>query len=1514
MIPLGGYGQLTADFSSNVQAGCSPLTVQFINNSSGLISDYLWDFGNGNTSTLANPGAVYVNPGSYTVSLTVSNAASSDTKTLTGYITVYADPVANLQGDQLTGCAPLQVCFTDLSTPGDGTIDTWLWDFGDGVISSEPAPCHTYSAAGSYDVTLVVEDDNGCSNTLILPNYIEATSPHSADFSVSSTTPCTLPADVQFTSTVSPAGAYTYLWDFGDGNTSTLANPLHTYTSGGSYSVSLVVRDASGCQDSLAKEDVVNIQAPSAAFNVLNTNACTGQAVQFLNNSGGADAFFWDFGDGSSSVQREPLHAYQSTGTYTVSLIATNSAQGCSDTLVQTALINVSNSPVADFSSPNRSGCEVPKVVDFVDASTGATAWQWDFGDGTTASVQNPSHIYAAGGNYTVRLVVTNAAGCRDTLTQPAYVQISPPVAEFVPSPTAGCIPLPVNFLDISSSQDPITDWIWNFGDGNASFEQHPTHTYTSVGQYTVSLVVLTQSGCRDTMIYQFIEAGEPPLTDFIANPLTVCAEDSVDFTDQTNRASAWLWSFGDGSFSDLQHPVHQYRDTGTFDVMLVTQLFGCPDTLLKEDYITVLGPIAEFTTSSTTGCQIPYTVNFVDQSVDADGWIWDFGDGNGSMEQNPVHTYTSLGTFTVTLIATNSQTGCSYQSTTELDISEPQANFTASNTYGCTGLEVDFSSTSTGAVRYAWDFGDGNTSRRRNPRHVYRDPGTYSVRLVVTNSAGCTDTLLRQDLITIVGPQGDFTADTTTGCAPLTVRFSATATTFPATESISSYFWDFGDGTTFTAQNPTYTYQAPDDYTLRLVILDTQGCTDTVTKQGFITPTFPAAAFSVADTVICPGSPVSFINESTGVGNSYLWDFGDGTTSTAIDPVHLYPATGTYSITLTATDINGCVHTTFIQDFLSVRPPIANFFAAPTQQACPPLAVNFSDLSSPDVVSWHWDFGDGSTSDLPNPSKIYGIPGAFDVSLTVENAQGCRDTLLLQDLVELGGPAGSFSFTPKTGCSPLEVAFSAATDSAVSWTWDFGDGSLGFGKNTTHVYTTDTTAKPVLIVRDTAGCTVAITVNDSIVIEPGPEANFSVDLTQVCLGQAVSFRENTTSVLPVIQYQWDFGDGNTSLQANPQHIYTSPGNYQVSLAVASLNGCTDTFITAVPIQVSEPPDAIFTPSVTQGCAPLEVTFTDQSTSMHGIDRYLWVFGDGDSASVPFPAHTFLSPGNYRVRLEITDNLGCSDSSSQVITVTGPPVADFTASARMGCAPREIQFSDLSSGPSTLTAWFWEFGDGNTSAAQHPLHTYTQNGIYTVSLTVTDENGCTHTEVKPEYIQLRNPIADFSANTTQACPPQLVQFTPTIDTQVPITNYIWDFGDSTRSNEPSPQHLFAGADTFDVQLIVINALGCADTVLKPGYIKNYRPPMASFVPSDTVACAPASLSFVSNSSGGLAPITSYVYEFGNGDTARTPLSSYAFTQAGTYTVSLVVRDFNGCADTARRLLSINPPIQANFGF
>jgi len=410
----GGSGELFANFTAVPESGSAPCLVRFTDTSTGEeITGYRWDFGDGSVSTEQNPSHIYQSSGVYTATLKVFSASGSDTASKT--ITINGDSsgpeiVADFSAGPSTGPVPLEVHFTDHSSGAT----SWNWDFGDGTTSTVTNPVHVYSSSGTYTVTLTVSgqggSDTATAKILITGGSTGPGDTISAGFSAS---PSVGPAPLKVQFTDRSSGATSWKWDFGDGTTSTVTNPVHIYTSTGSYTVTLTVTGQGETDTATSKILVTRGTASTgdavkAKFTASPTLGRAPLMVQFTDRSSGATSWNWDFGDGTTSNAANPVHVYTASGTYRVTLTV-SSEYGSAST---TATIRVLGGSAIPDSSLNVQFTVTPMVgrapqeVQFMDSSPGATSWNWDFGDGTSSSNQNPLHLYTNAGTYRVTLRV----------------------------------------------------------------------------------------------------------------------------------------------------------------------------------------------------------------------------------------------------------------------------------------------------------------------------------------------------------------------------------------------------------------------------------------------------------------------------------------------------------------------------------------------------------------------------------------------------------------------------------------------------------------------------------------------------------------------------------------------------------------------------------------------------------------------------------------------------------------------------------------------------------------------------------------------------------------------------------------------------------------------------------------------------------------------------------------------------------------------------------------------------
>ncbi|WP_462243972.1 gliding motility-associated C-terminal domain-containing protein [Ferruginibacter sp.] len=1068
-----------------------------------------------------------------------------------------------------------------------------------------------------------------------------------ADFSNSNPSGCTLPVIINFQNLSTGTGTISYQWNFGDGGTSTQTNPVHTYNTPGIYTVTLITTSSAGCTDTIIKNNLINIGTINAAFTSAST-ICVNAPLVITNTSAPAPvAVTWNFGDATTSTQINPVKTYSTSGIYQIQLIA--DFGGCFDTAYKT--VTVFNKPVANFTAPNTAACQAPLAVSFNNLSTGAITYDWNFGDGNTSTLANPTHAYTTTGTFDVTLIVTNRDGCSDTLRRTGFIKILPPDATINNLPVSACAPLTWTFSSTVNTVDPVVSYQWDFGDGNTSTLANPTHTFAA-GTYAIQLIITTAGGCTDTVnVNPGIIASVKPTPNFIATPTDVCAHLPVTFTDlSTGTVTNWLWYFGDGSTSTEQNPIHIYEDTGYFDVTLVVYNAGCWDTIKFVRYIHINPPIAAFTVDFN--CSNPRLRNFIDGSIGADEWNWNFGDGNTSTQQSPVHTYADTGTYTITLLVRNYTTGCEYTKTMSVRIIDEKANFIASDTVICKNNPVNFTAVDNNPANitsYEWTFGDGATATGVNATHIYTQAGKYTVQLIIADLFGCKDTLIKTLHIQVDGPTADFVPGVSGSCLLSAVPFTDNSVS-DGTHPISTWIWNYGDGIidTLTSGPFQHSYAGPGVYSVALKTIDSKGCVDSIVKTSIIFISKPIANFSTTDTLSCPTKPITFTNTSTGPGLIYNWNFGDGNTSAAINPVHSYTADGLYTVKLFITDQYGCTDSITHPDYIQIVSPHASFTLSDSVGTCPPLFVSFTNTSV-NNTSVQWHFGDGTSTQTDNPSHFYNIPGVYFAKLTITSAGGCIDTIRKQ--ITVRGPQGTFTYGPISGCKPLTVNFAANTQDRLSFIWDFNDGTtISTTDSIMHyTYTIPGIYVPKMILVDPGGCVVPVTGPDTIVVN-GVIADFGFTNQTYCDIAVVSFSDSSLSSDPITSYNWNFGDGTTSALQHPTHFYTAAGLYYPQLIVTTQGGCADTLKSPAPVKIVASPQASII-STANGCAPLTVNFNGQllvpDTS---AISWNWTFGNGNSSALQNPpAQLFTLDGSYNTQLIATNSSGCKDTVTKTI-------------------------------------------------------------------------------------------------------------------------------------------------------------------------------------------------------------------------------------------------------------------------
>ncbi|MDD3135964.1 MAG: PKD domain-containing protein, partial [Methanoregula sp.] len=885
---------------------------------------------------------------------------------------MYAYPgVVNFSADQTNGLAPLAVQFTGTSPLA---VTAWHWDFGDGTTSTDQNPLHTYTPGGTYTINLTITHGNG-TNTLVKKGYISAYALPVANFTASATSGVT-PLSVTFTDQTTGAPT-SWLWEFGDGTTSTEQNPTHIFTTPGSstttYTVNLTATNPGG-STTTSKIDYITLYSAVPVISFTASPRVSGAVplnVQFNDTSTlSPTSWYWDFGDGTNSTEKNPSHIYTAVGSYTVNLTATN-IHG-SNTLSKPSYMTI----VIPGPIPTQNGVNI-----YVANDEGV---KYDINGTVLNYVPNTYYISMSGGLNALSIYdgVTTGANRSTSQSGTFYVTFGGGQATM----HNGILMLAVNgtipddfSVHIKSSG---YNWTMTGGPGTSNLPAPTEYNYVEGA--------VNETFTKDDFIYG------PQ----IWKPCSEANYPIHNGQDMSNAGNTFRIMFIDLRVGHLKNLVEdwnkQLKVEYSFNNLTSFAVFNDYGWYIASNHgtgimmtndistggsIMVVGipaaPVANFTSSTNTS-DILSPVQFTDTSANVpQSWLWDFGDGTTSTEQNPVHTYTAGGTFTVNLTVTN------YKGTDKMvkpayiikDIpAVPVANFTANVTSGVSPVPVQFTDNSTGSIiSWYWDFGDGFNSTEQNPLHWYA-PGTYSVNLTVSNSGG-SNNLLKSSLITVtsngrnnqfINPgfeTGDLTGWTATsaGSATSSINHTGNYSLYTGTSMSIEQHVDLTNipNISFWIYRPNGGAPSGQHFTLSI---DGAGIRDIhATDEAWIQYVIPISHSGVHTVKI---------------------SYSDG-------------ATG---------------YVQYLDDVVAEPPavtPIAAFTGTPTTGTAP-LAVQFNDTSANIPTAWAWDFNNDGTIEATtqNATYTYTAAGTYTVNLTATNAAGSNSLVRNKYISVLEAPA----------------------------------------------------------------------------------------------------------------------------------------------------------------------------------------------------------------------------------------------------------------------------------------------------------------------------------------------------------------------------------------------------------------------------------------------------------------------------------------------------------------------------
>lgn len=933
-----------------------------------------------------------------------------------------------------------------------------------------------------------------------------------------------------------------------------------------------------------------------------------------------------------------------------------------------------------------------------------------------------------------------------------------------------------VQFDDDSDFNPTSWDWTFEGGDPAASTQENPVIFYDSPGLYSVTLTVGNSFGSNTEVYTNAVEILEQPDASFVP---TVNGADA-SFENITIGALDYNWSFGDGNFSTAFQPTHTYNAEGTYTVTLIVFNDICED-IYTENVQIVLAPTADFSSTATTGC-IDHTVSFdATSSVNAVGFDWLFEGGTPATSTDPSPTveYTTAGDYDVRLIVTNSSGLTDTLESVDYVSAEtvPTVGFTAMNT----NLMASFVYTGSGASSVSWEFGDGSTGTGVSTTHTYATPGDYDVTMTATNACG---SVMDQQLVDIeIAPNASFDANVSPGA----VLCPGYITTYTASgqNNLDTYSWTFEGGTPAVSSAPSVAVQYPVEgsYDVKLVVTNSVGV-DSIEIVDYITISpEPIADFQVSANQLT----ASFTNTSVD-GDSYLWSFGDGATSTLFEPTHTYATAGVYTVVLEVT--NDCGTDSYAQQVSLQSTPVATFTSDVTQ-GCVTFDVQYTSSASSNTTSLLWSFPGGtpSMSTSTNPSVEYAFAGTYDATLIAGNAEGSDTVTVSNYITALDLPTAALNASVTDNVITLED-LSIGADNAVLQVDGQPLSSNTYTAPSNGVYEVGVLASNACGI-DSASTTVMVSAYPTVSIQGATSLSGCSPVS----GSYTALSPNSTD------YAWSSTGGTVSMAnaASTQVTFTQGGTYLVQVEASNSFGSASATL-PVTVDIVPAPSATF--SATTNAASVTFIADDQ-----GANSYTWDFGDGTTGVGSTVTHTYSSSGEYDVQLAVDAQCGSATTTESIGIEINTSVVAFDVDIVRGCSPLTVEYTDLSS--NMPTSWSWTFPGGNpaSSTDQHPVVTYEQAGRYDVSMTVENAFGPS-TGVLSDFIEVLDvPEAQGDALTAG--------FDVTFSSSsINASNTTWLPGDGVVLVGDQVDYTYTEPGEYNVLLIAENECGSDTTSIK----------------------------------------------------------------------------------------------------
>ena len=1506
LLSLGLKSQ-TVGFTYTQTSACAPTTFSFTNTSTGNISSYLWDFGDGFTSNSQfNPSHPYQNSGTYTVTLII-NFQDGNIDSAKQTIQIFTPPTFTFTKLNDSVCPGASVSFSSTITSST-PIQSYDWDFGDGGKGSSANPTYIYTNPSNittlYTISLTVTDINGCSTKVDKNNYIYIKQKPIPEFDADQRSFCSSagnPATVNFTNNTTVTNNNTYYWQFGDGNSSADETPTYTYTGKGNYSVSLTATSPEGCVNSISKPNYIQIVEYTLSYSVSDTILCAVPATVTFQGAAVANVVYsWDFGDGSNGTSAiYPFRinkTYASSGAYTAKVKGNYGNGACFDSSL--VVIHVYDSTIAAFTEYDSINhvCKPFYPLGFKDITAytsdddfGFGSIVWDFGNNAGAFGDTVSHIFPDFGEHEVTLSITTPYGCKLVDTTKVVV-IRPWSIIGGISPYSTCVPYEMGLMDFNVYSSTYVHFTIDWGDGTPNYSidslrgaypkdttypfnttsvslRSPHHFYHDTIMYVATYTAVNEQGCVIFDTLAMFQGGIPPKAGarytyaedcfgefFTRSKLNVVAFDSLDAEGNPIagvRADHWFWisketggTVGSGNTDSTFLLVDQL---GYFSIMMYPTFRGCPgDTIYLDSVAFVCPPMAGFQPFDTAFCNFPAGVQFQNNSVGATAYQWYFGDAQLLSDQS-----------------TDTATA-------------PFFEYTLSNSF----------------------VSDSSAYPGLRARLIAYNDDSLDINSPTYNRCGfCTDTVFGS--IRIANPKLYFKCDT------------------------------ICEKTDFTFYDRSLSRPASTGWRFRLESHDTLIKENT----GWHPPMWMWDPFTGLDSAyIDPGAGAKLHFSQPNTYTGYFFntdDFGCGHSDTVV--FHVYPksipqfVSGDHPSTMTLSKDTLCIN---VPDWLYLRD--SSYTPAPFDTA--------------EIVAWRWII---EKDTLYGEETVYDSlsKGWHDVSMQITNQYGCTSEKTFEKYILNEEVLAIFYAMKRQYCNHTPVEFynssyittsSTGSRASLKHIWDFGDGSPIDTSSSQRVYHTyhltqnlpDTVVITLTVTHGEEGC--SDTYRDTVIIT-GPIASFTDDgHTFPCpdFGRQIQF--TNTSVGNPTAYYWHFGDSssgnsNVSYLKDPMHDYLHAGSYDVTLAVTDKIGCTDTLHVPQHVFIDGPVGS-FTYRELEGCAPHTIIFTPNISIADSIiinpDRATEIIRTGSDMKDTI-SFVYQTPGSYLPYFYLIYWTQDGDHSERCVVEWGAKdrvdvidiIPGFDADS-VYCSDDPITFINISTvipANFVLDSVAWDFGDGSTS---HDIDSatvhYQEDGIYTVLLDLYARE-C-HKQISKTIEILSFPEIILNLDSKSGCDSLEFSFYAEVSaTDQEKLDFLWTFWDGEVSQSNPTDREFKTSGYYYYRLEVrLDSNKCNKIFSDSIYIDIYTSPSANFEAYPQPAYYGEEISFTDLSTYVHGNIVKWTWDLGDNTGSSEQNPSHTHTTSGKLKVSLFIEDEYGCkSDTTLEIIILESLVFAN---